>query len=208
MSETPLYCRIHFVIGVILGAGLSSLCIQNLLGGSSDIHKEPQGIRPRRDLHDDVIGKSRGNENPFGVYEVHNTGHRLKAESLSLSGQASDQYGSFHQSRPHPVDHFDVYSEASFLQDDSILKDLRARQLVHISVLSDDSTLPNYGTATMITWGAQAPAIQFLNGGHSENIKRQYNGPQTFQLPGRSRQLKTTKLHHHNGTCPKAKIAS
>ena len=58
-------------------------------------------------------------------------------------------------------------------RDYRFLKELKARNLFHTSVLTDESKLNEYGTAVRLTWGGDVSALHFFFGvTDTERVKR------------------------------------
>ena len=69
-------------------------------------------------------------------------------------------------------------------RDYRFLKELKARNLFHTSVLTDESKLNEYGTAVRLTWGGDVSALHFFFGvTDTERVKR-HQVAENIQLTG------------------------
>ena len=69
-------------------------------------------------------------------------------------------------------------------RDYRFLKELKARNLFHTSVLIDESKLNEYGTAVRLTWGGDVSALHFFFGvTDTERVKR-HQVAENIQLTG------------------------
>ncbi len=73
-----------------------------------------------------------------------------------------------------------------YFRDLRYLREVTARNLVHVSVLTHEHHLVEYMTAIQLTWAAQLSAVHFLySGSGSERVKLNTIAD-TVMLPGKS----------------------
>ena len=78
-------------------------------------------------------------------------------------------------------------------RDYRFLKELKARNLFHTSVLTDESKLNEYGTAVRLTWGGDVSALHFFGVTDTERVKR-HQVAENIQLTGKSQETLRKKL--------------
>ena len=75
-------------------------------------------------------------------------------------------------------------SKCHLSKDYRFLKELKARNLFHTSVLTDESKLNEYGTTVWLTWGGDVSALHFFFGvTDTERVKR-HQVAENIQLTG------------------------